>query len=84
MNKTLQDPEISKPKKRKNQILYMNYILGEMEAKKKNSVSDLERTLLVTTDGDTSFKYKDIDALVDSIVSTLKIRKFVKKKDYCE
>ena len=28
----------------------------------------LEDTLLVTTDGDTSYTYRDIDALVDSMV----------------
>eukprot|EP01138_Halocafeteria_seosinensis_P016394 gb/GECG01016725.1/.p1 GENE.gb/GECG01016725.1/~~gb/GECG01016725.1/.p1 ORF type:complete len:1284 (+),score=155.99 gb/GECG01016725.1/:1-3852(+) len=64
----LKDPVLTMNGKRIGQLLYMNTILGEVEKKLSDSTVSLERTLLVTTDGDTSFKYRDIDALVESMV----------------
>eukprot|EP01138_Halocafeteria_seosinensis_P005425 gb/GECG01005546.1/.p1 GENE.gb/GECG01005546.1/~~gb/GECG01005546.1/.p1 ORF type:complete len:103 (+),score=12.24 gb/GECG01005546.1/:1-309(+) len=71
-----QDPMLSTNGKRNNQVLYMNFILGEIEKRKREAaakkrikhVASMKRTLLLTTDGDTSFEFKDVDALVDSLV----------------
>eukprot|EP01138_Halocafeteria_seosinensis_P013206 gb/GECG01013488.1/.p1 GENE.gb/GECG01013488.1/~~gb/GECG01013488.1/.p1 ORF type:complete len:1984 (+),score=177.40 gb/GECG01013488.1/:1-5952(+) len=72
----LKDPILCYNGKRNNQVLYMNFILGEVERRKREArkkkrafdVPSMKHTLLVTTDGDTSFEFKDVDALVDSLV----------------
>eukprot|EP01138_Halocafeteria_seosinensis_P013798 gb/GECG01014090.1/.p1 GENE.gb/GECG01014090.1/~~gb/GECG01014090.1/.p1 ORF type:complete len:346 (+),score=28.72 gb/GECG01014090.1/:1-1038(+) len=72
----LKDPILAKPGKRANQILYMNFVLGELERRKREEhcnrrtkcVPSMKNTLLLTTDGDTSYEFKDVDALVDSLI----------------
>lgn len=69
---------LAKPGKRMNQVLYMNFVIGSIRKYWDNVGAncsfkhppDLTNTLLLTTDGDTSFDFKDVDVLVDSMVSS--------------
>lgn len=73
---------LAKPGKRMNQVLYMNYVIGSLDKSLRDAYTDrgsgslgvrkiptLTNTLLLTTDGDTSFDFKNVDVLVDTMVS---------------